>query len=292
MKLLAPHFEFYTGQKEEHALLAQIFAAEGISYIPWDAREEKLPSTDAIFWQGVSSYHQRVKQFNTLLSHAEKLKIPSFNSIQTIRWNTQKTYLQELEEKGILNIQTLWLKSFDSGTISNWKQKNNYQNLVIKPVISAGAHLTFCMKAEDKSAINNIAKIYTEAPKQALMVQPFAPEIINEGEWSFIFFGEELSHTVLKTAKEGDYRIQHVHGGSYHAVEPSVAMIAQARKVLEALPEPTAYARVDGIMRKGQLLLMEVELIEPYFYLDTAPLRAPLLAKTLKKQLLQHKQVA
>jgi len=41
--------------------------------------------------------------------------------------------------------------------------------------------------------------------------------------------------------------------------------------VLAALPEAPRYARVDGVRRDREFLLMEVELIEPYLYVAAAP---------------------
>ena len=46
------------------------------------------------------------------------------------------------------------------------------------------------------------------------------------------------------------------------------ALLDQARDVLPALPAKPAYARVDGFVREGALHLMEVELIEPYLFLE------------------------
>jgi len=122
---------------------------------------------------------------------------------------------------------------------------------------------------------------YAALPPQPVMLQPFADEILSDGEWSFIFFGGKLSHCVNKRAKQGDYRIQHTHGGRYEKVTPPPELLTQAEAVLAALPEAPTYARVDGIRRDGALLLMEVELIEPYLYLDAYPEGLALLAEAV-----------
>lgn len=288
MKLLTPHFETYLGQKEEHALLSSVLAGEGIEYISWDATEGNLPEADAVFWQGVSSYHKRVDRFDALLKETEKRNIASFNTPSLLRWNAQKTYLQELEQKGILTIKTLWLENFDSEIISDWGVNNGFKELVIKPVISAGAHLTYRVPVED---LTEAISAYRDHPDRPIMIQPFLPEIMQEGEWSFLYFGGELSHVVRKTPKAGDYRIQHVHGGTYQREEPSAELSAAAQKVMQALPEQPLYARVDGIVKDGQFLLMEVELIEPYFYLDAAPEQGKLFAQKIAGAM-RHQQKA
>ena len=48
--------------------------------------------------------------------------------------------------------------------------------------------------------------------------------------------------------------------------------MALARQTLEAIDEPLLYARIDTVPdADGRWLLMEAELIEPDFYLGTAP---------------------
>ncbi|WP_316835112.1 hypothetical protein [Pedobacter nutrimenti] len=40
---------------------------------------------------------------------------------------------------------------------------------------------------------------------------------------------------------------------------------------MEKFATDTLYARVDGVYRDGELYLMELELIEPYLFLNTDP---------------------
>jgi glutathione synthase/RimK-type ligase-like ATP-grasp enzyme len=279
--LLAPHFEPYLGQKEEHELLTSAFAKVGLHYQPWDASEGEIPEADAIFWQGISSYHQRMNRFEALLKQTEKNPILSLNTPSLLRWNADKRYLQELEEKGILTLDTLWLDCYDAEIITSWITQKAYEEVVVKPVISAGAHLTYRLtkaEVETQQYPSNIP----------LMAQQFASEILTGGEISFLFFGGEFSHAVCKTPKTGDYRIQHVHGGKYERINPLSEQLEQARKVLEVLPEQPFYARVDGIFRQQYFLLMEIELIEPYFYLDAAPEKVDLLAQKISQKLEQN----
>lgn len=285
MKLIAPCFDIYAGQKEEHALLAAALAGQGVEYFSWQAEAGKTPEGDGIFWQGVSGYHQRLDRFEVLLREAEEREMRSLNPVALVRWNLSKTYLRELENSGIPVLPTLWQEEFDAGEIRARARDAGMWELVVKPVISAGAHLTYRAGVDDEALWEKMAEDYQRAGRIAVMIQPFAPEILEGGELSFIFFGQEFSHLVRKKPKAGDYRIQHVHGGSYLRETPSDGLLRQARSVLEVLPERTVYARVDGIDREGKLLLMEVELIEPYFYLDAAPEQAELFARAVMEVL-------
>ena len=58
----------------------------------------------------------------------------------------------------------------------------------------------------------------------------------------------------------------------------------QARAVLDALPVPSVYARVDGVVRGGRFLVMEVELIDPTLYLTVCPEGAARFADVLLKE--------
>ena len=54
-------------------------------------------------------------------------------------------------------------------------------------------------------------------------------------------------------------------------VEAPPDIVAAATRALEAAGHETLYARVDGVIRKGRLELMELELVEPSLFLETSP---------------------
>ncbi|UPT73268.1 MAG: hypothetical protein M0D55_15465 [Elusimicrobiota bacterium] len=117
------------------------------------------------------------------------------------------------------------------------------------------------------------------------MIQPYLAEIAAEGEWSFVFLGGKFSHAVLKTPKGGDFRVQEEHGGRTTAAVAPAALIAQAREAARLSPGPQLYARVDGVRRGSELVVVEVELIEPSLYLQFAPGAAKALAAAVKERL-------
>lgn len=100
--------------------------------------------------------------------------------------------------------------------------------------------------------------------REDFMIQPFQNAVPISGEWSYIFFGEQFSHAVLKKAKPGDFRVQDDFGGTVqlHEVQPSE--IDFARSVLQACLEIPDYARVDVVLdNEGKPAVSEIELIEP-----------------------------
>jgi hypothetical protein len=104
------------------------------------------------------------------------------------------------------------------------------------------------------------------------MAQPFLRSIVEEGEYSLFYFGGELSHAVLKSPKEEDFRVQEEHGGLIRPVEPPAPLIELGHGLVESLPVPPLYARVDlARLDSGGYALMELELIEPSLYFRTDP---------------------
>jgi glutathione synthase/RimK-type ligase-like ATP-grasp enzyme len=101
------------------------------------------------------------------------------------------------------------------------------------------------------------------------MLQPFIQEIELEGEWSFIFFASQFSHALIKKAKAGDFRVQSSFGGTVHPQDPSQHLLDSAQQYVDQFAKGCLYARVDGTIVNGKLMLMELELIEPFLFLDT-----------------------
>jgi glutathione synthase/RimK-type ligase-like ATP-grasp enzyme len=117
------------------------------------------------------------------------------------------------------------------------------------------------------------------------MIQPFLKEIEDEGEWSLLFFNGQYSHSLLKKAKSGDFRVQHYLGGSIHPQSPSEEQIAVAKQYVTLFAKCCLYARVDGVYVNGAFNLMELELIEPFLFLFTHPQAYENYAKALKSML-------
>ena len=64
----------------------------------------------------------------------------------------------------------------------------------------------------------------------------------------------------------GDFRVQSNFGSNYQIYQPDVSLIETAVRIVKTFGENLLYARVDGIIKDGVFLLMELELIEPDLY--------------------------
>jgi glutathione synthase/RimK-type ligase-like ATP-grasp enzyme len=189
-----------------------------------------------------------------------------------VRWNLDKRYLRDLAARGVPIVPTLWIEPGDGTTPEEAVRRiaeAGWPELVVKPTVSAGAWRTLRLRREEVGG--RLDWLRESLAAGGLMAQPFLPEIVREGEHSLLFFDGVLSHAVLKRPRDGDFRVQWAHGGREVPVTPAASTVAEARAVLDAAPSAGLYARVDGVLRDGRLLLMELEQIEPYLFLGGAP---------------------
>lgn len=199
------------------------------------------------------------------------------NPASVLNWNSDKSYLRRLETAGVPIPPTAWSDQVTQAEVDAAFDRFGTDTLVVKPTVSGGAWKTVKIAR---------GETLTDAPDGAAMIQPFLPELVADGELSLLFFGGQLSHAVIKTARAGDFRIQSQYGGTYSCVaEPPAAAVALAGRVLAAIEEPLLYARIDMVESSAGWVLMEAELVEPDFYLSQAPDGGRLFAEAVRARL-------
>lgn len=244
--------------------------------ICWDQNNVDWAAFDAVLIGTTWDYCDRYNEFLAVLNTINQT-VPLHNSPNLVKWNSHKTYLRDLENKGIKIIPTHWI---DKPQIKqDWPSLFKVlktDKLVIKRQIGANAEgQSILKKGELPPTLTH-----------PVMVQPFLDAVNNEGELSFIFIDGELSHALIKRPAPGDYRVQSCYGGTELALSPNEVDVRSARLVLNALEERPLYARVDMLREPtGALSLMELELIEPFLYPIQGPDLGIKLYKALKKRL-------
>lgn len=224
-------------------------------------------------------YHLKFDQFQDWLSAVEQNRIPLLNPAPIIKWNMNKQYLRELEARGVPVVPSVWIQRGNTGPLQAVLDAQQWDQVVVKPTVSATAYETHRVT---KQQTGKFQAQFMELANQAdLVVQPFLEEIQTAGEWSFIFVDGKLTHTVLKQAKAGDFRVQEEWGGQFFASTAPPAVVNAAHRVIEALDETLLYARVDGVVKDGTFWLMELELIEPALYFSCVPEAARRLAEAI-----------
>lgn len=213
-------------------------------------------------------YFERAEAF---LAWVEGLDAPVVNPPSVLRWNTHKGYLLELQRAGLARIPATRVLAPGErpARVEELLDQLATERAVLKPAISGGAAGTFVVEGEGPIP-------WERATAGTYLAQGFLDQIEEEGEWSLVHFGGELSHSLRKTAAKGDYRVQEEHGGAVHAEAAPASLVATAGEVLAGavrmlgLDAPLAYARVDMVpVAYGPPLLMELELIEPELFFRT-----------------------
>ena len=242
---------------DDDRLLIPAFARRGVRAVPvvWDADVDWL-HFDHVVIRSCWDYHLRAAEFLEWIEHLERLGIKLSNSARLIRWNADKTYLKELNRRGVRIPPTHWIAEHEERDVAPILRTMGWPSAVAKPIVSASAH--------------GLKRVFVDQPTSIsgpAMLQPFLPEIPNSGEWSLVFIGGQYSHSVLKRAAPGDFRVQSQYGGEANTASPVPSMLQTAEKIIASLAEPPDYARVDGIQCADEFVLMELELIEPVLFL-------------------------
>ena len=265
---------------DAHLVLSlRAFGIEPVSCV-WDDAAVDWSGFDAVLIRTTWDYFQRYDEFRRWL---DRLPVPTINPAPMLRWNADKRYLLELQAQGVSIIP---MRVVAGRELSSLLADFDGRDVVVKPTVSGGAWHT----ARGVVGTSDFAAAVAALPVELdYLVQDFVPEIVEDGEWSLLFFDGEFSHAVVKRAKHGDYRVQGVHGGSVEVVEPPPALIESARRVLAATVAlgyaDAAYARVDGVIVDGSFQLMELEVIEPALFLAERPEAAERFAANLRRRL-------
>lgn len=272
---------------DDDQLAAAALHRRGLHIDPvlWDASLD-WSVYDSVVIRSCWDYHRHVEEFSRWLAQLEGIGVSVWNPIDVLRWNMDKVYLSDLEERGVPVLPSVWLPRGAKAELDHLMAEKQWQMVVVKPTISAAADNTFTLAhPEALEKQSSFAKLLAAG---GVIVQEFAPEIQSEGEYSFLFFNNQFSHAVIKHPQTGDFRVQLQYGGGYRAAEAPADLVRQAASILEAVDADLLYARVDAINRNGQLFLMELELVEPHLFFGEHPQAAARFADALRSRLSEH----
>jgi hypothetical protein len=265
----------------QRKIMEEAFVPAGLTLevARWTEQGMNWGQFDAALLLNCWDYQDRHEAFLARLTEIEAAGVAIFNPLDLVRWNIRKTYLRDFESKGVAIIPTLWPEDPQASDVLAAFERLGCDEVVLKRQVGGGAR----GQSRYTRATAPASGVLLDRPG---MIQPLIPSIITEGEYSFLFVGGEFSHALVKRAAPGDYRIQEAYGGRSMKVEPSAADKARAGAVLEALDEPPLYARVDMVRgADGRLMLMELEVLEPYLFPAEGPGVGAMLAAALKRRL-------
>lgn len=210
-----------------------------------------------------------------------------FNPPDVVRWNTHKSYLLELEERGAPIVPTAWLARGDDVDLVALLETQAWGRAVVKPTVDAGAKGLATVTAADADSITagqeHLDRLLDSGD---VMIQPYITSIETEGELSVIVIDGKVTHAVRKLPQEGDFRIQVEWGGTYRPETPDRDITRLAEWIVEATGHDLLYARVDLVFDEyGAPMLGELEATEPSLYLTVVPSAAPTVAAAIERRL-------
>lgn len=252
-----------------------------VDAVIWDDPSIEWSHYDIVVLRSTWDYYLKHEAFKAWIDRLEADDVNVWNPAATLRWNLDKIYLQELAEKGIPITPTVFGRKGDR--LSDIASEQGWHDVVIKPRISAAGHRTIRTRAAD-------AALHQEEMDELIrlggvLVQQYLPIIETEGEWSFIFLDGEYSHAARKRPASGEFRVQFQFGGLTETGTPGPDLIEQARRVVRAVPYEWLYARVDGCVVDGRLLLMELEMLEPSLFLLQDPASGERFARGIETRM-------
>jgi hypothetical protein len=242
-------------------------ARRGISVdtVPWDKPGVDWRQYALVVIRSTWDYPQHAERFLSVLEAIERAGVRLEHGSATVRWNMQKTYLRDLASRGIETVPTFWREGLAPGELVPLFEELRSAEGVVKPVMGANAHGAWRLDAERaRSQATEIEAYFAGRP---LMMQPFERGIVEEGEYSMIYFSGRHSHSILKVPKSGDFRVQEEHGSEIAAVTPEPSLLAAGDAAIAAVGRKLLYARVDFVRNGDVFRLMELEVVEPSLYL-------------------------
>jgi glutathione synthase/RimK-type ligase-like ATP-grasp enzyme len=258
---------------------------------PWDDAAVDWSEFDACLIRTTWDYMERAAEY---LEWADRVARATqlFNPAPVVRWNLHKSYLRDLERRGVAIVPTIWLEAGQPAEIGSILEEKGWERAFIKPMVGANARESLRF-ARDPAGVA-AAQAHTDRllPFEGLMLQPYLDRVERDGEVSAILVDGELTHGVRKVPVSGDYRVQDDFGARDYPFEfagrerDAAQAAVDAAQAALGLARPPLYARADFLRAAGDdLLLTELELVEPSLFFRHSPPAAARLADALLTRL-------
>jgi glutathione synthase/RimK-type ligase-like ATP-grasp enzyme len=186
------------------------------------------------------------------------------NPLALVRENINKKYIENIAQKGLSVIPTIYLERHQKASITSIMKEQGWADIIVKPAIGLSS---FGVERVNDSTIST-----TEEQKHLdnllqngdVLVQPYFSAVEDYGERNLIFIAGEFSHCVRKMRFQALAKAGEV---SDTLVEADTDELALAKKIIENISPLPLYARVDLLRDlKDHPCLIELELIDPKLF--------------------------
>ena len=272
----------------------------GVDAAVWDDPTVDWAAYQHVIIRNTWDYTDRAVLFADWARRVEQTSV-LLNPADVVAWNIDKTYLRDLEQRGLPIVPTIWLdpaRNFGARAIHT--RFPAFGEFVIKPTVSAGSRDTGRYDASQTPsrmlAITHAKNLL--AVGRNVMLQRYLRRVDTVGETALVYIDGQFSHSVRKgalldgpyRADETDllYRREQMAPREATDAEREVAdrTIAALGEVFPQLDGPLLYARVDLIPDdEGSPVILELELTEPSLFLAHGPGSAGRVADAIAARL-------
>lgn len=240
---------------------------------------------DLVLIRSPWDYTVHAADFAAWIDRLEGAGVQVANDPAVLRWNSDKTYLADLERAGVPVVPTAYLRTEPEVAASLAAAGGDH--VVIKPAVSAGSDRTGLFAAADPAAAALAQRILGAGG--TVMLQPEVPELSAGAEKALYLIDGRFTHAIAKGAllARGGGLIGGVYQEHREIVPTTDAEQSFAAAALRAVAEVTGrpvplYARIDLVDTAAHgIVLLEAELIEPSLNLDLAPEVADVVAEAV-----------
>ncbi|MFR9672893.1 ATP-grasp domain-containing protein [Streptomyces sp. TR06-5] len=264
----------------------------GLTWTSVDWKDQHAPWTSCRAAMVRSTWDYAENRDSFLASmHRASIFCDLVNPFDVLAWNTDKTYLRDLADSGCAVVPTLWVDPnvCNSRSALTSALPREWTDIVVKPTVGAGGSGAMRTRSAEKAS----AYAVSGGP---VLVQPYLNSVDTEGEFSLVYLDGKFSHAV----RRGPYLRPETLRGSLLVPETAdsewdVAPCNAeeecrevAEQALRTVPvdNPLLYARVDLLRDdEGRMRIAELELTEPFLFLEYAEGAADRLASALRDRL-------
>jgi glutathione synthase/RimK-type ligase-like ATP-grasp enzyme len=212
------------------------------------------------------TFREKWAEVYNMLDILAQFPIKCVNSIDAIRYCSDKSYLLDLKAANIPIIETNLINS--TVQLQDLKEQFRNNRSVVKPIRGECGRHVFMLNSIKKGDFQQLSR-----QDDIFLLQPFHSEIM-DGEISLLFFDDVLSHAVYRescfpVSKKEEQVFPSKRTIRSHT--PTNEELAFGRNVYNAFKEKLNIYRVDFLATASGFVLMEVESVDPYHYARFSP---------------------
>ena len=198
--------------------------------------------------------------FHGFLDLADSFNVDVINPVETIKYSIDKKYLLDLQED-LPMIKTIAIPS--DVDLRGLRACAGDSYGVVKP-----------LNGECGLLVNRVSEITDQTLREyrsltdTLLLQPFV-EGISQGERHLIYLGDNFSHAVMKTPRNGEFKINSSAGSSAVSYSPTREEIEIGYDVKRKFKHSLTAYRVDLVSTKEGPKIMEIEAVNPSYHAET-----------------------